>query len=130
MDRALVRPAVFANYASRKLARRLFHAMAKFGPKLERQQVLLSRFVDIGTELFAITATLSRAQHLIEAGGKREEIIPLVDYFCRESRLRICNYFRGTRRNNDREGYKLARSILDGNYGWMEDGIVGGADRG
>src|SRR5208282_1285 len=51
-----------AEAASRKLARSLFHAMAKHGPKLEREQVLLGRFVDIGTELFAMLASCARAQ--------------------------------------------------------------------
>ena len=38
-------------------ARGLFHAMMRFGPKLDREQLLLSRFVGIATELFAIDAT-------------------------------------------------------------------------
>src|SRR5882724_3723214 len=44
------------NYAagtSKRLARGLFYAMARFGPKLDREQLLLSRFVGIATELFA-----------------------------------------------------------------------------
>src|SRR5215211_1375856 len=34
---------------SKRLARGLFHAMARFGPKLDREQLLLSRFVGIAT---------------------------------------------------------------------------------
>ncbi|HEV8293694.1 MAG TPA: acyl-CoA dehydrogenase family protein, partial [Tepidisphaeraceae bacterium] len=77
--------------ASRRLARGLFHAMIKFGPKLERQQVLLGRFVEIGTELFAIAATCSRAQSLLARGSKEEQqdLLDLADYFCRSARLRI-----------------------------------------
>src|SRR5258706_581452 len=54
----------YASRTSHRLARRLFHAMARFGPKLEREQVLLGRFVEIGTELYAIATTCSRAQSL------------------------------------------------------------------
>ena len=47
---------------SKRLARGFFHAMARFGPKLDREQLLLSRFVGIATELFAMSATCSFAQ--------------------------------------------------------------------
>ena len=54
----------WAHRATRRLARALFHAMARYGPKLEREQVLLGRFVDLGTEIFALSATCARAQQL------------------------------------------------------------------
>src|SRR3954464_13858432 len=53
---------------AKKLARGLFHAMMRFGPKLDREQLLLSRFVGIATELFAISATCSYAQWLLGQG--------------------------------------------------------------
>src|SRR5881397_793817 len=104
----------YATRTSRRLARRLFHAMAKFGPKLEREQVLLGRFVDIGTELFAIAATCSRA-HSLCATGTREEneaLLKLVDYFCASARLRIEQRFAGLKHNADSKGYKLAQQVL------------------
>src|SRR5580693_1143874 len=52
----------YAATTSKKLARQLFHAMTRFGPKLDREQLLLSRSVGIATELFAISATCSYAQ--------------------------------------------------------------------
>jgi Acyl-CoA dehydrogenase, C-terminal domain len=108
----------FAAKTSRKLARTLFHAMARNGPKLEREQLLLGRFVDIGTELFAITATCLRAEQLLKAdatGANKAELLNLVDYFCRASRLRIEEKFRGVRHNADRAGYRLAQQVLAGN---------------
>ncbi|HET9455462.1 MAG TPA: acyl-CoA dehydrogenase family protein, partial [Gemmatimonadaceae bacterium] len=47
---------------ARKLARNLFHAMVRYGPKLERKQMVLFRAVDIGAELFAMSATCVRAR--------------------------------------------------------------------
>jgi hypothetical protein len=108
----------------RKLARRLFHAMMKFGPKLERQQMLLGRFVEIGTELFAISASCSRAQQLISEGKDRKEIVALVDHFGRQARIRIDHNFRGVGTNNDNAGYRLAQEILGGAAPWIYDGMV------
>lgn len=124
MDPGLARHARYANRTARKLARSLFHAMARYGPKLESQGILLKRLVDVGTEIFAIAACCSRAQSLIEQGGDREELTTLVDFFVRESKLQIKDNFRGLSANNDKAGYRLAGQILDGKYGWLSEGIV------
>jgi hypothetical protein len=112
-----------AEAASRKLARSLFHAMAKYGPKLEREQVLLGRFVDIGTELFAMLATCSRAQEMLDKGGAGN-VLALADYFCLISSQRVEELFRALKRNADRKGYKLAQAVLEGAMEWLEAGIV------
>ena len=109
----------WATRTTRLLARTLFHAMARFGPKLEREQVLLGRFVDIGTELFAIATTCARA----EALGTREAI-ELADFFAAASRLRVARLFRALRRNTDAVGYRLAQGVLAGTYEWLEAGVV------
>ena len=109
---------------SRKLARTLFHAMVHFGAGLERRQILLGRFVDIGTELFAISATCSRAQLLVDHGAA-EDVIELTDYFCRSARLRIERNFGGVRRNLDQHGYRLAQQVQSGQFEWLEQGVVG-----
>ena len=114
----------YATAGSKKLARALFHAMARFGPKLDRQQLLLSRFVGIATELFAISATCSYAQWLLSQGKPSDEILALADYFCRSARLRIDTHFAGTRRNVDKRGYQLTQELLAGKYALLRDGIV------
>ena len=116
----LARHLRYAARTSRRLARTLFHAMARFGPKLERQQILLGRFVDIGTELFAITASCSCAQSL-DTGEARA----LADYFCRMSRLKTEALFRDVRHNRDAEGYRVAQQVLAGKFDWLQDGILG-----
>jgi hypothetical protein len=114
----------YAAAGSKKLARGLFHAMTRFGPKLDRQQLLLSRFVGIATELFAISATCSYAQWLLGQGRPGDEILALADYFCRSARLRIDTHFAGTQRNVDKRGYQLTQELLAGKYAMLRDGIV------
>ena len=113
-----------AEAASRRLARRLFHAMAKHGPRLEREQVLLGRFVDIGTELFAMLASCARAQQMLEQDPGAANVLPLVDYFCLTSSQRVEELFRALRHNADRKGYKLAQQVLEGRMDWLERGIA------
>jgi hypothetical protein len=127
MDSALRRHVRYAARTSKKLARTMFHAMVRHGAKLEREQMLLARFVDIGTELFAQTASATRAQALLGTGRDRKEVLALVDHFCAESRLRIDRAFRGVGTNNDKIGYRLAQDILKGDSGWLLDGMVGPA---
>jgi alkylation response protein AidB-like acyl-CoA dehydrogenase/3-hydroxyacyl-CoA dehydrogenase len=99
---------------SRKLARNLFHAMLRHGPKLEKKQALLGRFVDIGAELFAMTALVARTQLELDRGHAGEELTERTRYFCRGSRLRVEALFRGLRDggNTDRDGYGVARRLL------------------
>jgi hypothetical protein len=110
--------------SSRVLARRLFHAMASHGPRLEREQVLLGRFVDAGTELFVQASTVTWAQRLLDTGRAEADLLPLVDLFCARSRLRVETSLRGTSRNADAETYAEARRVLDGRYRWLEDGVA------
>jgi hypothetical protein len=94
--------------------------MIRRGPKLEREQLLLGRFVDIGAELFAITAACLRAGQLLLAGEDKtesERLPELVDYFCRSARLRIEENFRQIRTNTDRPGYRLSQQMLKGRTG-------------
>jgi alkylation response protein AidB-like acyl-CoA dehydrogenase len=120
----LVKHVDYAASASRKLARGLFHAMARFGPKLDREQLLLSRFVDVATELFAISATCSYAQWLLSQGKPRDEILSVADYFCRSARMRIDHHFAGTGRNADKRGYQLTQELLADKHQVLRGGIV------
>lgn len=112
---------------NRRLARAIFHAMLRHGPKLEREQLLLGRFVDIGTELFAITAVCLRGQRLLNPLNlmdKNEELSGLIDYFCHTARLRIEQHFRGIRCNADPTGYHFAQKVLADRFVEFETGIV------
>lgn len=112
----------FVARTTRKLGRALFHAMLRFGPKLEKRQMVLFRAVDIGAELYAMSATLSRAQMLAKAGNA--EALQLADVFCRESRDRIAASFRTLYGEHDGALYALAQSVVRGEHAWLEHGIV------
>ena len=124
LHRDLQKHVDYAARASKKLARGLFHAMARFGPKLDREQLLLSRFVGIATELFAISATCSFAQYKIDHGEAAGEVLSVANYFCRSAKMRIDNYFAGTRRNVDKRGYQLTQELLAGKHAPLGEGIV------
>jgi alkylation response protein AidB-like acyl-CoA dehydrogenase len=114
----------YAARTSRRLARGLFHAMARFGPKLEREQLLLSRFVGIATELFVISATCSFAQSKIDSGEPRDEVLTLANYACRSAKLRIDHHFAGTHENVDKRAYDLTQELMAGKHEYLGKGIV------
>ncbi len=91
---------------SRRLARAIFHAMTWFGPKLEREQLVLGRLVDIATEIFVLSATVSRAQTLIEDSSlgapEVERVLNLVKLQSQFSREIIDGKFRALIWNSDR----------------------------
>lgn len=115
----------YVNRTARRLARSAFHAMIRFGPKLEYRQAVLFRIVDVGAELFAMAAACSRAQRLLtrdpEAGARAVE---LADLFCHQARGRVRGKFEGLWRNEDVRTYRVAQEVLQGEHRWLEEGMV------
>jgi alkylation response protein AidB-like acyl-CoA dehydrogenase len=117
----------YVERASRKLARVTFYGMARWQGKLERKQGFLGRIVDIGAELFAISATCVRARHdAVEADGTERGTVAveLADHFCAQARLRAEELFGQLWSNTDAADSALARKVLSGRYTWVEDGII------
>ena len=75
----------FVERASRRLARATFYAMSRWQGRLEHKQRFLARIVDIGAELFAMSAVCVRAQRDQHEGTAVE----LADAFCRQARVRV-----------------------------------------
>ncbi len=113
----------FVNRASRKLSRELFHGMLRHQAKLAYKQAFLFRAVDIGAELYAMAAAISRATKLAKEGNR--DAWPLADLFCRNARRRVKASFKALWSNDDVQKYKLARRILDNQLTWIEQGITG-----
>jgi alkylation response protein AidB-like acyl-CoA dehydrogenase len=116
----------FADRATNRLGRTLFHAMVRYGPKLERRQLVLFRAVDIGADLFAMAAACVRAQMLVERGERGA--YRLADVFCREARSRILRNFERLHDANDGPVYRLSQEVLRGEHVWLEAGIMTASD--
>ncbi|MEE8061588.1 MAG: acyl-CoA dehydrogenase family protein [Gemmatimonadales bacterium] len=114
----------FVNRASRRLGRTVFHAMVRFGAKLEKRQAVLGRLVDIGAELLAISATCSRAQAMVAKDPADRGPVELADLFSRHARRRVRAHFKAVWSNEDIRTYRVAQRQLKGEYAWLEDGIV------
>jgi len=113
---------MFVQGASKRLARETFHEMAKYQQKLESKQSILNRVVDIGTELFAISAVCSYAAMLAKDG--QANAVDLADSFCCDARKRINVSFTEGSNNTDRQNLKIAKKILAKEFEWMENQII------
>jgi hypothetical protein len=116
----------FAERATRKLSREIFHGMMIHKGKLQRKQAFLFRTVDIAMEIFAMSASISRVRSMREekhpeAAHARE----LCDLFCRNSRRKVQRLFRELWRNDDVRKYRLGQSVLRGDHIWFEAETMG-----
>jgi alkylation response protein AidB-like acyl-CoA dehydrogenase len=115
----------FIGRQSKKLARNLFHAMGLYQQKLETKQHLMARLVNVGTDLFAMSATCSKAISMLKANPNDRGPAKLADLFCVQSRGRINKQFKHLFLNRDKDSYDLAQEILDDKYAWLENDIIG-----
>jgi hypothetical protein len=121
----LARHVRFVERSSRALARHTFYAMARYQARLDRRQVLLGRIVDIGAELFAMSAVCTRAEAMRRADPVAgAEAVRLADAFCEQSRVRVDELFRALGNARSTADTRLARAVMDGRLRWLEDGIV------
>jgi len=115
----------FVERSTRKLARNTFYGMARWQAKLEQRQGFLGRIVDIGAELFAMSAVCVRAEGQRTSdpvvGGQAYE---LADAFCQQATLRVEALFHALWTNTDSSDVRLTHDVLEGRYTWLEEGIV------
>jgi alkylation response protein AidB-like acyl-CoA dehydrogenase len=122
---ALAKHLRYAERASRKLARHTFYGMGRWQAKLEYQQGFLGRIVDIGAELFAMAAACSRAEMIRNQDPQQgQDAYALADVFCAQARLRADHLFDRLWSNTDDTDQHIARRVLDGNFTWLEAGVL------
>ncbi|KUH80406.1 MULTISPECIES: acyl-CoA dehydrogenase family protein [unclassified Mycobacterium] len=110
----------YVERASRRLARSTFYAMSRWQGKLEQKQRFLGRIVDIGAELFAMTAVCVRAQR----DREDDSAVELAAAFCEQARIRTEQLFDQLWRNCDDSDRALARGVLEDRFTWLEEGIL------
>lgn len=115
---------------SRKLARSTFYAMSRWQGRMETKQGFLGRIVDIGAELFAMSAACVRAELLRSRGENGREAYQLADAFCRQSRIRVEELFGRLWSNTDDVDRKVVKGVLSGTYEWLEQGVIDPSDDG
>ncbi|GGV79169.1 MULTISPECIES: acyl-CoA dehydrogenase family protein [Streptomyces] len=115
---------------SRKLARCTFYAMSRWQGRLETKQGFLGRVVDIGAELFAMSAACVRAELLRSRGDHGREAYQLADAFCRQARIRVGELFDRLWTNTDDLDRTVVEGVVGGVYTWLEEGIIDPSDDG
>ncbi|MBZ4500977.1 acyl-CoA dehydrogenase [Mycobacterium avium subsp. hominissuis] len=122
---ALARHLRFIERSSRKLARNTFYGMARWQAKLEQRQGFLGRVVDIGAELFAMSAACVRAEAQRNADPVLgQQAYELAEAFCAQATLRVEALFQALWDNTDTGDVALTRNLQRGRYAWLEDGII------
>lgn len=114
----------YVERSARKLARSTFYAMSRWQGRMETKQGFLGRIVDIGAELFAMSAACVRAELLRTTGEHGREAYQLADVFCRQSRIRVEELFTRLWSNTDDLDRKVVDGVLSGTYTWLEEGII------
>ena len=115
----------FIERCTRKLARNTFYGMARWQAKLEQKQGFLGRIVDIGAELFAMSAACVRAEGQRAADPEiGRQAYELAEIYCQQATQRVEALFGELWTNTDSSDVKLTNDVLQGRYTWLEDGII------
>jgi alkylation response protein AidB-like acyl-CoA dehydrogenase len=115
----------FVERASRKLARSTFYAMARWQAGTEDHGAFLGRIVDIGAELFAISAAVVYTQtQMRDHPDRAAETKQLAEAFCNQAQHRTERLFHELWSNADTANHRLALDVLGGRHAWLEEGII------
>jgi alkylation response protein AidB-like acyl-CoA dehydrogenase len=109
----------YVERSARKLARNTFYGMSRWQGGMERKQAFLGRIVDVGADLWAMSAVVARARLL---GTPEAEA--LADLFCGQARRRVEQAFHELWHNDDSDEYHATRRLLDGDFLFLEEGIL------
>ena len=116
----------FIESSSRSLTRSTLAATLRHRQSLHNKQLLLQDLVNDSLWLFPMAATLWYASQ--PEMRTKPGIRALVTYFCQEMADRLdppSSLAKNMRRHkNDSVVYHLSKTIMSGEYAWLEEGIV------
>lgn len=117
--------------SARKLTRTTLATTLRHRQRLQHKQLLLQGLVNDSLWLFSMAATVwyvSQESIRTKPGSRA-----LCEYLCQDMAEKLSPHSSPARRshgrNKDTAVYKLARRIMDGEYAWLEEGIVPLRDR-
>jgi len=109
---------------SHTLSSTIFYYMARYQQGLEKRQMILGRLMEIGTDLFAMSAVCSYAESLQKKNPEDKSPMELADYFCAMARRRIELRYESLSENDDRQANDVAKKVLQNDFMWLEKGIM------
>jgi len=113
----------FIEKTAPRVARKIFSSMVRYQKRLEHKQMLLGRLIDIGTDLYVMSAACSFAFAKVNE-PQQESSIDLADYFCQIARRRIEENFEAISNNDDAATNKIAKRIVEKEFKWLEKGVI------
>jgi len=109
--------------SSRRLTRMILKTAVQHRQSLHHKQLLLQDIVDDSLALFPMAATVWYASR--PGMQDRPGIRALTEYFLEEMEERLNPATKRMRRHQkDTEVYRLSTAIMNGEYTWLEEGIV------
>jgi alkylation response protein AidB-like acyl-CoA dehydrogenase len=116
----------FADRASRKLARSVFHGMVRYQIKMERKQAFLFRTVDIAMDIAIMCAVVSRVEWMRKNNHPEVQAASeLAALYCHDARRDIRANFKALWANDDDLRYKAGVAALDNKFAWLEPEATG-----
>ncbi|PJJ44699.1 hypothetical protein ATK23_1940 [Glutamicibacter mysorens] len=114
----------YVERTSRRLARQTFAGMARWQAGMEKQQVFLGHIVDIGAELFAMSAVIAKTTALPQSpAAQRDSAQRLALAFCEQAAQRCEMHFEKLWNNTTHSDGQLAADLLDGKFQWLAEGV-------
>jgi hypothetical protein len=112
--------------SARRLTRSTLTAVLRHRQQLHAKQLLLQQLVNDSLKLFPMAATLWFASQ--PEMRSKPGIAALVAYFCRDTAEQLCTApsptAAGRGAEKDTTVHHLAPSIMQGEYAWLEEGIL------